>query len=454
MSRALRLLERLRATFWVLPALGITVAIATAFAMPEIDKLINLPDPIVFSGTRDTARASLQIIATVAVSVAGISFSVIVVALVLASQQLSPRVLRSFQRQPLNQAVLGCFLGTAAYSLFALTGLEDSRDGVPELTVTLAMLLAALSLGLFVVFLHHAVRSLNASAVIKRIAEDGHQAVHAPYPEGAGAAPGDEHAALATARELVARSRRRDVRAPRAGYLASVDAAAVLHAADECDGFVEQRCVIGEFALTDALLAVVWCSEQRLDELSARVERSFVLNEERLVDDDVAFPIRQLADVALKGLSPGINDPTTAENAMDSLTDTLVRLARQEPPSTLRVAESGTPRFRAAAPDLDELVRLGFDQVRRDAAGRPSFAVRLLELLDALRDAGGRRAAESRELHRQAVLIRDHATVRADIRADADFVAAAYARLHGERDGVARSLDHSDDGETPAVHRG
>lgn len=431
MTRARILLERVRNSFWILPALGITVAVVLALALPRVDDVVSLPDAFAFSGSRETARAVLQIIATVAVSVAGISFSVIVVALVLASQQLSPRVLRSFQRHPLYQTILGLFLATAAYSLFVLGGLEDGTDAVPELSVTVAMLLAALSLALFVVFLHHLVRSLNASAVIRRIASDGHRAIHAAYPADAGESPHDERAAANAVAALVDRLSRRVVRAPRAGYLASVDAVGLLKAADACDGFVEQRCVIGDFAVTGAGLAVVWCADDRLDELCACVESSFVLSEERVVDDDVAFPLRQLADIALKGLSPGINDPTTAENAMDSVTDSLVRLAQQPAPSLLRLAASGKPRFRASAPDLDALVRLGFDQVRRDGSARPSFAVRLLELLSDLREAGGSRSAACQELDRQAINIRDHAIARADIAADGEFVASAYDRLHG-----------------------
>lgn len=425
------MLERVRETFWALPALGIALAIGAAIALPGLDDTITLPDAVSFGGSADTARATLQMIATVAVSVAGISFSVIVVALVLASQQLSPRVMRSFQRHPLNRAVLGLFLATAAFSLFVLGSIDDSSDEVPEVAVTVAMVLAALSLATFVIFLHHMVRSLNASAVIRRIAAEGHEAVHTPYPEYVGEAPGDAEAAERDARAIVERSVSREVRAPRAGYLASVNADTILAAADDCDGFVEQRQTIGEFTVTGGLLAVVWCSRESLDELAERVESAFVLNEERLVDGDVAFPLRQLADVALKGLSPGINDPTTAENAMDSVTDSLVRLARQPEPALLRLAPSGTPRLRATTPSLDALIRLGFDQVRRDGAAQPSFAVRLLELLAALRDVGGARAAGSEELDRQARAVRDHAIALADIPADVELLRRAYDRLHG-----------------------
>lgn len=116
---------------------------------------------------------------------------------------------------------------------------------------------------------------------------------------------------------------------------------------------------------------------------------------------------------------------------MDSVTDTLVRLARQPQPPMLRLG-SGGPRFRADAPSLDALVRLGFDQVRRDGASRPSFAVRLLELLADLRELGGPRAAACEEIDRQARDVRDHALALTEIEADAELVRSSYERLHGE----------------------
>lgn len=432
MAHRVRLaLEALRNTFWVMPAAGIALAVVLGLVLPALDASIALPDALSFSGGPETARAMLQTIATIAVSVAGISFSVIVVALVLASQQLSPRVTRSFQRHPLNQGALGLFLGTATFSLLVLGAVEGGRDGVPELSLTLAMAMAALSLAVFVLFLHHMIRSLNASAVIRRIAVEGHRAVDAPYPAGAGEPAGDGEEAEAAVREIVARAVRREVRTDQAGYLASVGATDLLSLAEKYDGFVEQRGAIGDFVVAGGLVAVAWAPEPAIDRLAAGVNRAFVFNEERLVEDDVAFPIRQLADIALKGLSTGINDPATAENAMDSITDSLVRLARQSPPVMLRLSPDGTPRLRAAAPSLDDLVKLGFDEVRRDSASRPSFSVRLLELLGSLRELGGERAGESAEIERLGRAIRDEARALVRISDDAELLESAYDRLFG-----------------------
>ena len=423
--------RRARESFWILPAGGILLAIAAGLLLPRLDSHITLPDDVAISGQEDTARAVLTGILALGVSVAGVSFSVIVVALVLASQQLSPRVLRSFQRQALNQAVLAMLLGTATYALFVLGSLNEEQDRpVPEFAVTLAMAMAAASLGLFVVFLHHAVRSLNASTVIRRIAAEGHESIEDPYPAGVGTAPDDHEAAERQAAEWEEADGCVEVRAPRAGYIASVDGAKIVDWAAANDAFVEQRRGIGDFALTGAVLAVIrFDGKRRLEETPVR--DAFMLDEERVVDGDIAFPVRQLADIALRGLSPGLNDPSTAENAMDSVADTLVRFAQREEVGALRLDDHGVPRLRALAPTLDKLVRLGFDEVRRDAANRPSFAVRLLELLADIREAAPA-ARTSTEIDRQAELIAQQAAGLADHQADQRLVTEAYDRLHGQ----------------------
>lgn len=425
MHRLRARVDKIRETFWVLPALAITAGIVGGLALPAVDPHVTLPDAVSFSGDEETARSVLAAVATIGVSTAGVSFSVIVVALVLASQQLSPRVLRSFQGQALNQSVLAMLLGTAAFALFTLGALDDGGgQPLPELSVTLAMLLTAASMGLFVVFLHHAVRSLNASVVIRRIAANGQAAVRKPYPAGVGEEAG-QGARWAPAGPP------HEVRAPRAGYVSTVDGERLLRCAVSVEGFVEQRRGVGDFAVTGALLAVVYSHDDvETDEFAC----AFQLREEREIDGDVAFPVRQLADIALKGLSPGINDPTTAENAMDSVTDMLVRYAREDRPTPLRIDEHGTARLLAVVPTLDDIVRLGFDQVRRDASSRPSFAVRLLELLADLREAAPA-AAGSEEIARQARLIAAHAGAVAELEADQELVMEAFQQLHGDQMG-------------------
>jgi uncharacterized membrane protein len=200
---------------------------------------------------------------------------------------------------------------------------------------------------------------------------------------------------------------------------------------------VVQERAIGEFVLTDTVLGAVHAPADAADALVQATCGAFVLGEERTVDGDISFPLRQLADVALKGLSPGINDPTTAENAMNSAADTLVRIARRDRVSSLRVDGGGNPRFEAKVPCFDALVRVAFDEVRSHAAGRARVAVRLLEIIGDIRAAGGPVARDAAELDRQADLVLRDADEQAPTH-DAQLVHDAHdalmaTRVHGSR---------------------
>ena len=412
-------ISRARETFWILPAIGVLLGLAFGMLLPRID--VDLPDALVMAPDTRTARTLLTAIASIGVSIAGVSFSVIVVALVLAAQQLSPRVLQSFQRQLLNQFVLALLLGTAIYSLLVLGQVGGEVDQpVPDLATLIALVLAAVSLCVFVVFLHHAIRSLNPSAVIRRVAAYGHEALSSPWPEGVGEArPGSDALAGWEGAPVVA-----EIEAPRAGYLSSIAGERLVAWASEHDVLVEQHAGVGDFVVTGGRLARVRGRGGDVD--PGDIHRAFILEEERSVEGDIAFPIRQLADIALRGLSPSLNDPTTAENAMDSVTDTLVRFARLDLPAAVRLDADGTARLRARAPGVGELVRLGFDQVRRHAASQPSFAVRLLELLADLREV-----SDDPEIARQAAMTAEQAEATADLEADRRMIREAHERLHG-----------------------
>ena len=145
--------------------------------------------------------------------------------------------------------------------------------------------------------------------------------------------------------------------------------------------------------------------EERDEKLEERLRETFKLDKQRTVVQDVAFPVRQLADIALKGLSPGINDPTTAENAMEALSALLIESIEPEPPPVVRTDDHGEPRLLAEAPELDDLIRLGFDQVRCFAGPYPLVTIRLIELLEQIEDAAGRAGVEAAEPRRQRSLI-------------------------------------------------
>jgi uncharacterized membrane protein len=418
--------DELRRSFWLEASIAFLAGTALGLALPAVDGWLDLDVPLLNFGG-GTASSVLQTIATVSLTVAGISFSVIMVAFTLASQQHGPRVLPTFQADRLSHAVLAMFLGTFIYALVVLGRIQSDADGAPELALAVAIALAAVSFGFFIAFIHHVVRMLQISEITRRIAADGRSALQTRFPDELGHDPKDPAGARERARARRSGAPTAVVRAERAGFLASIDPGCV-EAAARRDGLIRQRVRVGDFVVSGAALAEVWC-ETDPNALSDEVERAFEIADERSVVQDPAFPIRQLADVALRGLSPSLNDPTTAENAMGSLTDLLVRFARRGQPVPVRVDDSGEPRFVAVVSTLDDLVRLGFEQVRVKAATYPVAAVELIRLLSEVERSANEGGIECAEARRQAALLSETVAGETPIEHDVDRVRDAQRRM-------------------------
>lgn len=402
-ERAARGWEQLRGSFGFLSAAMMAAAVVLAFALPALDDLLEPRLPLLQFASLENARGVLSSVATATVSVAGLSFSVTLVAFTLTSQQLSPRVLRTFRTDRISQATLAGFLGTFVYALVVLVRLGATSEGnAPALSMTVAVLAAVASFGLFAAFISHIVGLLQPSSIIAGISEDAQSTLAARFPTRTGEAPEEPDAAWAGVRVRSATAGH-EVRAEGEGHVSDLQGAALISAATHHEALIGQRAALGAYVMPGDLLAELWCEAP--EELEPAVREAFVLSRQRSPLRDIGFPIRQLADVALKGLSPSINDPTTAINAMDALTGILVRFAAEEPPSRLRSDADGAPRLVAIVPTLDHLVHEGFEQVRGCAEGDPVVQARLIELLQKVRESASRTGLEHDEVDRQLALL-------------------------------------------------
>lgn len=397
--------EAMRASFGFLSGLAMVLGILLGLLLPWADEALNVNLPVLTFDGQSSARSLLETIATATVSVAGLSFSVTVVAFTLASQQLSPRVLRSFRSDRLSQVTLALFLGTFVYCLTLLVRLGVSGEGAepPNVSVTLAVLLAFGAFTTFAGFIAHVVSMLQPSSVISAVAKDAVSAIEGRYPAGPGK-PEDEGEALRLAHQVAGRQEARPVRAEKSGFLTVVRAGAVISAATDAGVMVSQKICIGEYVLMGQTIAEYRISGPDAapdDDFANQVRCAYELGDQRTLVQDIAFPVRQLADIALKGLSPGINDPTTAENAMDSLAAFLIEFTGSKRPSPVRVDEDGEPRFETLAPDLDYLVKLGFGQVILAAADHPAIMARLGRQLDLIGEAARQNGVPGEECERQ-----------------------------------------------------
>ncbi len=392
-------LDRLRSRLWFIPG---TLAIGSAFLAFTLSGLDRLVDQsvasslsgILFSGGPDSARLVLSTIAAAMLTFTGLVFTVTMLVLQLASAQLSPRVMRTFLRDRVNQGVQGVFIATFLYALLLLRDIRSPADAagfVPSIAVTVAYLLVVASVGLFVVYVHHMAQAIRAATVLRSVGDETRQAIRRLYPESVGDEP---QPPLPSLPERPADAVAVLDHAP--GVITSVDAEALVRLAAKHSISVELLHMVGDFVPTGAPLFRVWRLQGKGDKQAAEIDevqlplealaRAVQTGTERTMTQDAAFGFRQIVDIAERALSPGINDPTTAVQALDELHDLLRRLARRTIPSPMRLAGDGSVLLRMPRPDWDDYVSLALDEIRLFGAGSIQVARRLRYLLLDLKD--------------------------------------------------------------------
>ncbi len=389
---------QVRDSLWFIPSLAVLAATALAILA------VRIPTPRpesrfawvwLFGGGAEGARGVLTAIAGSLITVTGTVFSVTIVALQLASSQFTPRLLRSFVADRVNQAVLGVFIGTFTYTLLVLRTIHSAAGGpetfVPQVGVSIALVLLLVSIGALIVFINHAAQSIQASVILHRETQRTLAQIETLFPERLGRAEptrAPEHVVPADPPGVVV--------ATEAGYLQAVHADALWRIGEEHHAGVvtiRMELHIGAFAFAGKPLAAVWPSHAT-DAVAGAIRRAFVLGPERTPGQDVEFGIVELSDIAVKALSPGINDPTTALHAIDRLAQLLAAIGTRRHPETVRRSPDGRVRLLVRDTTFRRAAGLAFDQIRHFGADNPTITKKLLE---ALGDLAGVVPPEARE---------------------------------------------------------
>lgn len=405
--------EQIRASYWAVPSVMAVAALALAFGMVQLDRATGAPllDRLswTYTGDADGARAVLSTIAASMITVAGVTFSITIVALTLASQQFGPRLLRNFLRDRGNQIVLGTFVSTFLYCLMVLRTVRGGDDTafVPNLSVTAGVLLAIFSLGVLIYFIHHVSVSIQASQIIANVTHDLEHAIDELFPEQVGAGerppPPEPLPFDADASEPVP--------SRRAGYVQAIDGERLMEAAVKCDLVVRIEARPGTFVREGSTLLRVsgrrgggHCDDALCD--------AFVAGAERTGTQDVLFFVEQLVELAVRALSPGINDPGTAQMCVDRLEQTLCRLATRVWPSPLRFDDTGAVRVIAEPVAFEDIACAAFEEIGRHGRHNVAVTCHLLRAIASVsscavrgedRRALGRLAAGTVERARQAI---------------------------------------------------
>lgn len=388
MRRSARLLviwTRVRDSLWFAPAIATVagaVAAAAAVHYPPPGAMLPLVGGFLFAGGGESARGILTAIATSLITVTGVVFSVTIVTLQLASSQFTPRVIRRFVAERPNQIVLAIFIGTFTYTLLVLGSIESGADTgtapVPRVAVSMALILLLVSVGALIFFIHHSAHSVQAAVIIHRESRQTLAQLDRLFPERAGA-PQEQP----RVDPLPPQGEPFKVCAPISGYLEGVEEDALLELAERHDLVVRMERHIGAFLLEGKPLAGVWPKE-RATPFEKELLDSFILGIERTPNQDVEFGLLVVSDIAVRALSAGINDPSTAMICLDRQAEVLAALDRRCPARTVRVGRGGAPRIFALTTSFERAAGFAFDAIRHYGAEHPALMKRMLQLLHEL----------------------------------------------------------------------
>jgi len=383
-TRIFNIWESIRTSLWFIPALMAVIVSGFAFMLVKIDS--SLPSALeifLFTGGPEGARTLLSTIAGSMITIAGVTFSITIVALTLATSQFGPRLLRNFMVDKFNQLVLGAFIATFVYCLLVLKAIQTFEDPVyvPKLAVSFSFILALADLAILIYFFHHVSTAINAEQVIKGVYKEltgtigrlFNEQDEYPIPQKGIKGPLPDFQKDSTL-----------VYSSACGYLRAIDSEGLFRLAVQDNLVIQLKYRPGDYVFTGTPLAAVIPEKEEGSETESKIRNLFLLGSSRSPEQDIEFAIHQLVEIALRALSPGINDPYTAISCINRLGDAICQLNSKKFPSPRRYDKEGHLRLVLDVFTYQGVLDAAFNQIRQSAAGSVAVYIRLLETLEVI----------------------------------------------------------------------
>ncbi len=351
---------------WLILALIVSMAALLGLILVRVDQWLDLsPDADrvwLYGGSGDAAIGVLSAIASSSVTVAGVVFSATYVTMQLASSQYTPRVVQALARRWSLHLVLGFFLASFAFSLLVLRAVRptgDATEFVPVLSVSMSIVLAMASVGVFIFYVIYGMRSLQPTFIIDSAARETSELLHRSLAaSGAdtrgGSIPIDSPDPVDVTPLCVVSS----------GYFQMVRFRRLLAAAEEAQVTVRITAEVGQYSFQGERVASVWPRTKCSPEVEARVLDALQFGSERTAEQDFEYGFRRVADIMLKALSPAINDPTTAQYCLNTLGDLVILVANEHQPQRYLTDRNGVVRVIWEPEPFEQCVHTAFDQLR------------------------------------------------------------------------------------------
>ena len=379
------LADAARTNLWLVPTVETLGAALLFLGTRAVDSAAyhrgwHLPGWVI-AGSADAARQILTTLAAALITVVGVVFSIILVALTLTSTQFGPRMLRNFIRDRGTQWTLGTFVATFVYAMLDLVAIGPGPHGdfVPHVSITVVLALTMLDVGVLIYFIHHIAVMIQLPQVIAGIARDLADAVEHEMDSQGGRA----HSRTAPEVDVLRAMMERGggvVTAPQSGYLQFVRRSMLIDLAVEHDAVIKLHHRPGHFVVRGHPFLTVWPAETATD-IERWLRRSHITGPYRTLTQDVAFAVDQLVEIGIRALSPAVNDTFTALTCIDWLGESLCRIARDWDPDPICRDSDGLVRLILTPISYDRLVQRAYEKVRQAAGGMPAILIRQLDSL-------------------------------------------------------------------------
>jgi len=374
--------EVLRTNLWLVPAVEVAGAVILFIGTYALDRaaydgVFTVPGWAI-SGSADVARTVLTAIAAAVITVIGVVFSIVIVALTLTSTQFGPRMLRNFIRDRGTQLTLGTYVATFVYAVLTLGSVGQGSHGnfVPHISVTVTLVLMLADLAVLIYFLHHIALQIQLPQVIAGIAADLQGAIE--LQAGDASAGADAEMAALLIAEMDGEGG--PVAAPRSGYLQFIQHDTLVTIATEVDAVVYVRYRPGHFIIQGTEYATVWPAAAA-GRVAQELGRAHVTGPYRTLAQDVSFGIDQLVEICIRALSAAVNDTFTALTCVDWIGDSLTKVTGRWQPTRVYRDSGGAVRVIATEVTWERLVQRAFEKVRQAAPGMPAVMIRQLDAL-------------------------------------------------------------------------
>ncbi len=382
MDRIRNILALLRAQLWIIPLTVSALALGLAWwVLTDGSLLLERWSSgsgfwWLYGGDAESARGLLSSLLSGLMTMTSLIVSVTFVILTLSANQLGPRLISTFMADRQIQIVLGLFLGTILYVLVILRSLDETlgREGVPHVAVTIGSALTIICLFALLFYVHKIARSIIADNVVERVAADLHRNIAGMMKDR------NEEAAQPEILEPVAGS----IALERVGYVQVVDYDHLVEIACRSEAILRVDVRAGHFVLRNGEHVVVHGRRSLDDDEVDAVKAAFVIGVERSPAQDLEYDLRQLVEIALRALSPGINDQYTAIAVVNQLGAALEEIFQRSLPPVLLRDNSGDVRVIAQRSDAQGLIDAAFDSIRQSGSSVPAILIRIADVLGQL----------------------------------------------------------------------